>query len=407
MPWKKVTMMEEVVKFSIQAESGRFTLRQLCLDFGISRKTGYKWLRRYRAEGLRGLRPRSRRPVGCKHGTQPALVERIVAERKRHPTWGPKKLREVLREVLAPVSPPSLSTLARVLCRYGLTRKRRRKPGVHHPRASALTEAAKPNEVWTVDFKGWFVTKDGRRCDPLTVCDRYSRYLLCCEARPNQQYKSTLRVFKALLRRRGLPEVIRVDNGPPFASYGLGRLSRLSAWWVRQGIRVEFIRPAHPQDNGAHERMHRDLKAECTQPASANLRAQRRRLERWRQAYHERRPHEALSMRKPAELYQPSPRRLREKDKKLHYPAGYLVRKLSASGQLRHEGRNYHVGEALAGERVGLRVNPAGQTELYFANVLLGQLIYDPAQRLRPMAYVAALDHIPLAKTNPKPKPKV
>jgi hypothetical protein len=200
------------------------------------------------------------------------------------------------------------------------------------------------------------------------------------------------------MRQAGVPEVIRVDHGTPFASIGLGRLSSLSIWWIEQGISVEFTHVASPQDNGSHERMHRDLKAEATDPPSINYAAQQRRFERWQQIYNNERPHESLGQQRPCEFYQPSSRRLNENDKPLVYAADCEVKKVSASGFLAHEGKNYHVGEAFAEKRMGLRLNSRGQTELLFANVHLGNLIYDPAQQFRPPAYIAAPDHKPLAK---------
>ena len=203
------------------------------------------------------------------------------------------------------------------------------------------------------------------------------------------------------MRHQGLPEIIRCDLGSPFASLGLGRLSSLSLWWIEQGIEVEFTRPASPQDNGSHERMHRDLKAEAIQPPSANLAAQQRRFDRWRHTYNHDRPHEALGQQTPAEFYQPSARRLGENDKPLVYPPDLEVKVISASGHLAHEGRNYHVGDAFGGKRVGLRLTPAGQTELHFANVHLGHLAYDAeGGRHTPTAYVRPLRPAP-APTKP------
>jgi transposase InsO family protein len=196
-----------------------------------------------------------------------------------------------------------------------------------------------------VDFKGWFTLGNGQRCDPLTVRDHYSHYVLCADALPNQQYKGTLHVFKGLMRHHGLPEVIHCDLGSPFASHGVGRLSALSAWWVEQGIEVEFSRPASPQDNGSHERMHRDLKAEATKPPSVNLPAQQRRFERWRHEFNHERPHESLGMRTPASFYQPSARRLNEDDRPLVYPAGWVIKTLSSTGHLWHDGHQYYVRE--------------------------------------------------------------
>ena len=244
-----------------------------------------------------------------------------------------------------------------------------------------------------------FLLGNGQRCDPLTVCDRYSHYVLACQAKENQQFKGTLYTFRSLTRQAGLPEVIRVDLGSPFASAGLGRLSSLSIWWIEQGIEVEFTRPASPQDNGSHERMHKDLKAEATQPPSANLAAQQRRFERWQHTYNYERPHESLDQQFPSEFYQPSARRLNENDKPLVYPSDYEVKLVSISGHVAHEGKNYHVGEAFANKRVGLHLNAAGQTELHFANLHLGNLRYDAeGGRFTPAAYVGRPDPKPTVK---------
>ncbi len=287
-------------------------------------------------------------------------------------------------------APPACSTIGEILRRHGLSVKRRRRPGVYPALNEELTVPTQPNHVWTVDFKGWFLLGNGQRCDPLTVCDRYSHYVLAVRAQPDQQFQRTLRTFRALMRQAGLPEIIRVDHGSPFASVGLGRLSALSVWWIEQGIEVEFTRPASPQDNGSHERMHRDLKAEATQPASANLAAQQRRFERWQYTYNHERPHESLGQQRPTEVYQPSARRLRENDKPIVYPSECEVKLVSLSGHVAHDGRNYHLGEAFAGKRVGLRRSADGQTELHFANVLLGHLRFDAGGgRFKPTAYVA------------------
>lgn len=399
MPWKNVTLMEEINRFVILARSDRFTVTELCEQFGISRKTGYKHLERYAADGLKGLQARSHRPHQFPQRTDEAVEALILAERRLHRTWGPKKLHKILEVKHGIESPPARSTIGEILRRHGLSVRRRRAPGAYCALNDGLTVPTQPNEVWTVDFKGWFLLGDGQRCDPLTVCDRYSRYVLACQARDNQQFKDTWFAFRSLMRQAGLPDVIRVDLGSPFASIGLGRLSQLSIAWIEQGIAVEFTRPASPQDNGSHERMHRDLKAEATQPPSANLAAQQRRFERWQYTYNHERPHEALAQQRPAEFYQPSSRRFNEHDKPLIYPADYEVQVISASGHLAHAGQHYHVGEAFADKRVGLHLNAAGQTELHFANVHLGNLTYDAeGGRFRPTAYVA--------RPNPKPTGK-
>ena len=403
MPWQNLTPMEEINRFVVLAQSGRFSVTELCEQFGISRKTGYKYLERYAAHGLAGLTPRSHRPHHCPQRTEEAMAALILAERRLHRTWGPKKLRMVLERKHGVESPPACSTIAGILRRHGLSVRRRRRPGAFAAGNDGLTVPTQPNHVWTVDFKGWFLLGDGQRCDPLTVCDRYSRYLLACAALPNQQYKGTLHAFRALMRHHGRPEIIRSDLGPPFASLGLGRFSSLSLWWLEQGIDVEFMHPASPQENGSHERMHRDLKAEAIKPPSANLAAQQRRFGRWQHTYNYDRPHEALDQRTPAEFYQPSARRLGENDKPLVYPADQEVKIVSASGHLAHGGRNYYVGEAFAGKRVGLKLAADERTEVHFANVHLGHLAFDAeGGRFKPSAYVAPL-RTPLPRPGPPP----
>ncbi len=389
MPWKTVTTMEEITRFIMLAQSDRFTITELCEQFGISRKTGYKHLERYATSGLQGLQPRSHRPHAFPQRTAEAVEALIVKERRRHRTWGPKKLQDLLLKNHGVESPPACSTIGEILRRHGLSARRRRRPGAYQASPGGLTVPTQPNHVWTVDFKGWFRLGNGQRCDPLTVCDRYSHYVLAVRAQPDQQYRRTWRAFQALMRQCGLPQIIRVDHGSPFASIGLGRLSRLSVWWIEQGIEVEFTRPASPQDNGSHERMHRDLKAEATRPPSANLGAQQRRFERWQYTFNHERPHESLDQQRPAEIYQPSARRLNEHDKPLVYARDFEVKPVSESGFVAHAGKNYHLGEAFAHQRVGLRRNDQGQTELHFANVHLGNLRFDAeGGRFKPTAYV-------------------
>jgi transposase InsO family protein len=391
--------MEELTRFVALAQTERFTLTELCEQFGISRKTAYKHLERYALGGFKALAPRSSRPLHSPGRTDEAITALILSERRLHRTWGPKKLRVVLETKHGITAAPACSTIAELLRRHGLSVRRRRRPGVYQADAHGCTKANQPNHVWTVDFKGWFTLGNGQRCDPLTVRDHYSHYVLCADALPNQQYKGTLHVFRGLMRHHGLPEVIHCDLGSPFASYGLGRLSALSAWWVEQGIEVEFSRPASPQDNGSHERMHRDLKAEATKPPSINLPAQQRRFERWRHEFNHERPHESLGQRTPASFYQSSARRLNEDDRPLVYPTGWFVKTLSSTGHLWHDGHHYFVGEVYAGKRVALHHNSEGATELHFANLYLGNLIYNPeVARFRPPAYIA---RPPIPSTTP------
>jgi transposase InsO family protein len=381
MPWQTITPMDEITRFVLLAQTDRFYFSDLCEQFGISRKTGYKHMERYALHGLKGLRPRSHKPHTCPHHTGLDIEKLILAERRLHRTWGPRKLQVVLHTKHGIENPPAHSTIGGILRRHGMSVAPRRKPGAYRASNDGLTEPTQPNHVWTVDFKGCFNLGNAQRCDPLTVCDRYSHYILACRAQPNQQYENTLRTFKKLMRQAGLPEIIRCDLGSPFASNGLGRLSSLSIWWIDQGIQVEFMHPASPQENGSHERMHRDLKAEVASEPSANLAAQQRRFERWRHDYNHHRPHQSLGMRTPAQFYQPSERRLNEHDRPVIYGNDYETKEVSSSGQVSHEGKHYHMGAAFAGKPVGLRRNEAGQTEIYYANVLLGRLVHEPQRK--------------------------
>lgn len=379
--------MEEMARFVMLARSDRFTITELCEQFGISRKTAYKHLDRFAAEGMKGLQARSHRPHNFPQRTDDSVEHLILAERRQHRTWGPKKLRKVLEVKHGIDSPPACSTIGEILRRHGLSVRRRRRAGVYPSSHHGLTDPTQPNHVWTVDFKGWFELGNGQRCDPLTVTDLYSHFVIGLRAQPNQQFMGTLHSFRALMRQAGKPEIIRVDHGAPFASTGLGRLSSLSLWWIEQGIQIEFTRPGKPQDNGSHERMHRDLKAEATQPPSVNLYAQQRRFERWQHTFNYERPHEGLEMQFPADFYQPSERRLSENDNPIVYPPDHEVKVVSCSGFLAHEGRTYHLGEAYAGRRVGLR-REGEHTQLYFANVHLGTLCCATERGFGPQAYV-------------------
>src|SRR5512137_613003 len=307
MAWREVAPMEERIRFVVTATREERVFTDLCREFGISRKTGYKWLARYRAWGLDGLQEVSRRPRASPT-RMPADVEALVLrERHRHRTWGPKKLQAVLatRYGVAPV--PAVSTIGNLLMRHGLTRKTRRRRPVSQPDRTTRTAATHPNGVWAADVTGWFRTRDGQRCDPLTISDLASRYVLACRLVAGQRRDRVRPVFRQVFRRFGLPEVLRVDNGPPFGSRGVCGLSQLSAWWLQCGIRVEFIEPGHPEQNGGHERMHRTLKAETTRPPAATPAAQQARFDRWRREFNTERPHEALGMQRPAERYRRSP----------------------------------------------------------------------------------------------------
>jgi putative transposase len=384
MPWKKVLPMEEKMAFIIKVKERALSFAAVCREFGVSRRIGYKWWGRYQESGLEGLEERSHCPHQCPHRSAAVWTDRVVALRLGHPSWGPKKLRVKLVARYGAEGVPAVSTLgarlkASGLVRSGRVRWRRPERGL-----GRLTVAERPNQVWGVDFKGWFRTQDGRRCDPLTVSDLYSRYVVCCQVALDQSYEVARHWFEKVFKQYGLPEVIRVDNGGPFASTGGAGLSRLSVWWIRLGIRPEFIRPGHPEENGVHERMHRTLKAETTQPAAANSRAQQKRFERWRRKFNEERPHEALGQVVPAEYYQLSPRAYGGSRTAFVYPPDDVVRRVRSNGEIRWRAGLRYVGQAVIGQLVGLRKAQAGRREVWFENYLLGDLHENESGGLRP-----------------------
>src|SRR6266478_1515470 len=295
MSWKEISCLAKRLQFVKLALKAQRSMSRLCQVFGISRKTGYQWTARFEREGCRGLRGRSSRPKRSPGQTSAVWVKRIRRIRRRHRSWGSRKLAARLRRVYGREGSPAPRTIGDWLKRMKLNRSsRRRSRRGPELRRNGLTPAARSNHVWTVDFKGWFRTVDGRRVEPLTVRDLFSRYLLAVWLLSDQSWKPVRRIFVRLFREHGYPEIIRVDNGQPFGSTGALGLSRLSAWWTALGIRVQFIAPGHPEQNGAHEQMHRVLKAETTRPPSRSLRAQQRRLNRWVRVYNEIRPHQAL-----------------------------------------------------------------------------------------------------------------
>lgn len=377
--------MEQKQQFVSLAGSGHFTVTELCGQFGISRKTGHKWLARHAEGGMKALADRSRAPksVTCRTARE---VERLICTEKRlHSTWGPKKIHQVLMTKHGLESPPVVSTVGEVLKRHGLVAERRRRGAVFKVERASLTAPQRPNHVLGVDFKGWFLTGDGRRCDPLTVTDLHSRFILKIDALEEARTSFAKAAFRALFRRQGLPEIIRVDNGAPFASQGPGGLSKLSVWWIGLGIEVQFSRPGCPQDNGCHERMHRTMKAECCKPPSVNGQAQQQRFDRWRKEFNEERPHEGLGMRLPAEVYQPSARRLDERVKPRLYQPGAEIKRVDSAGFIGLEGGRGYVGEAFIGVDVALeRSETSDLIVVRYANVRLGQLDTSAKPRLLP-----------------------
>ena len=289
MPWSETSPLDQKRLFIADHQRGSFSMAELCRRYGVSRPTGYKWLQRFEEEGPPGLRERSRRPRGCSHETAIEITEAILELRRRHPFWGAKKLLTVLERRHSKVEWPARSTVCDLLSRHGMVERKRRRQYPGHPGKPSL-EMDSPNDTWCADFKGEFKTGDGIYCYPLTVTDGASRFLLGCQALHSTAHETAKPVFRRLFQEYGLPQRIRSDNGVPFATTAIGRLSRLSIWWIRLGIYPELIEPGCPQQNGRHERMHKTLKQQTTRPPAATLRGQQRRFDRFRTEFNEERP---------------------------------------------------------------------------------------------------------------------
>ncbi len=365
MPWAAQNLMNRRTEFAMKAlQTDNF--RALCREYEISPRIGYKWRDRFVQEGLGGMNELSRRPRSSPESVSEEVVCRMVALKERHRHWGPKKIREVYLRQWG--KGPSVSSFKRVLERCGMTEKRKVRRSQEAGRIASGRKATAPNEVWTVDFKGWWKDAKGR-CDPLTVRDEHSRYLLELRAMPDAKTASVKACFERVFEEYGLPGAIRSDNGPPFASgQSLLGLSRLSVWWLALGIDLERSRPACPQDNGGHERMHRDIAAELEgtqyverQPA----------FDTWRQEFNEQRPHEALGMKTPAEVYVPSAQRWSGTPEQISYP-NMNARKVNKIGFIGYEGGKIFLSNALCGWHVGLQQREDGKLNVYFAQLLLG-----------------------------------
>lgn len=363
--------MDERARFIREWDNGLRSVTDLCDEYGISRPTAYKWIQRFEEDGLEGLRDRSRRPLSVPNATSAEMIESIVAVRMKYRTWGGRKIARVLkREGLKNIPVPS--TIDNVLSRLGLARQRRRRQRPGHPGRPMITPNA-PNDLWTADFKGHFRLRNGQYCYPLTVADLHSRFLFACKGLPSTEHEGAQHEFERLFREYGLPAAIRSDNGVPFASTGLARLSQLSVWWIKLGIHPELTELASPQQNGCHERMHRTLKADATRPAGPNFNIQQRTFNRFRTIYNTERPHEALAMETPASVYRNSKRAYPERIAGPEYPAHFEVRYVSHNNGLRWRGEYVNVSSVLKGEYVGLEPIDDSKWLVYFYGYVIGR----------------------------------
>ena len=372
MPWRECSVMEERLRFVARLLEGE-GMSEVCRSFGISRKTGYKIFSRYKDLGLDALADRSRRPV--RYANQlPDQVERLIVDLKRDkPHWGARKIRELLvRKLAGDVRLPANSTVHAVLDRHGLVKRARERK--NRPQGTPLSVAVAPNALWCADFKGEFKLGNGRYCYPLTVSDQASRYLLLCEALESTREIPVIEAFQRLFRDRGLPGAIRSDNGLPFASpNSLYNLSRLSVWWLRLGIAIERIKPGHPQQNGRHERMHLTLKKEATRPPGLNSLQQQVRFDAFVREFNAERPHQALAMRCPVELYTPSPRPYLGLPE-LQYPWHDRDILVTAYGRICMHKKKINVSTVLAGQKLGIKEVDDGIWLVTFMHYDLGYI---------------------------------
>lgn len=398
MPWRESCAMDERVRFIADHTSGLWSMTELCERYEISRKTGYKWRDRYEAEGAAGLVARSHAPREHGRATPQHLVDAIVGLRVERPSWGPRKIVAKLAARQPEVEWPSASTAGEILKRAGLVcgrRLRRRAP----PRVGQLTVPQHANHVWAADYKGWIRLGDGKRSEPLTITDGFSRYLIGLAATGSTEQAEAKPLFEQAFKEYGLPEVIRSDNGTPFASTGPTGLTQLSTWWIKLGIRHERIDPGRPQQNGRHERFHLTL-LEAMQPPAANRAKQADRFVAFARDYNEERPHEALGQHTPASVYRPSPRMMPERLPEPDYPAEAAVRKVRSNGEIKWQGTLVHVCSALAGEAVAVEETEGGLWQVRFFDVPIG-VIDMHARKLRRRAAPVHGD----AATTPETEP--
>lgn len=373
MPWKETDPVKERFKMVCKWEEGEQTIAELSREYGVSRKTIYKWTGRYKEFHVEGLKDRPRAPNRRANKVSPAIEDRVVKAKDVHKRWGPKKITVWLKKQAPGVKWPAVSTVGEILKRNGLVkarRKRKRTP----PYTQPFLECAGPNAVWSADYKGEFRLGDGKLCYPLTVTDNFSRYVFACRGFQRIETGDTRGCFERVFREHGLPDAIKTDNGAPFASRAVGGLSRLSVWFIKLGIWPERIAAGCPEQNGRHERMHLTLKDEVAMPPEKNLKEQQRSFDRFLYEFNHERPHEALEQKVPGEVYKSSHRRYPCRISEVEYDGGIVVRRVRSNGEIKWRGGHVFVSEVLVGERIGLRQVDDDLWELFYSFYPLGRL---------------------------------
>lgn len=372
MPFKETCRLEQRVRLLADFDTGVFTVTELCARYGVSRDVFYFWQARRENGEEAWFRDRSHATRSCPHRTPETLIAQILAVRRRFEHFGPKKVRAWLERAHPGTAWPAASTIGDILEREGLVGARpRRRRAIPQPPIGILAKA--PNDEWAIDFKGWVRTEDGTRCDPLTLSDTFSRYLLVARLRPIS-IEGVQPVLEQAFRTYGMPRAIRCDNGTPFGSEGAGGLTRLSVWWLKLGIQPHFIPPASPQDNGRHERLHRTLSEQVIPTPAATPDELQRRLDRFRRHYNHERPHEALGQSPPAQHWRPSPRPIPEDIEDPVYDADRNVRRVRANGYIKWAGDQVFIGDALTGELVAIDEHDQGHHIVSFCDLPLGAI---------------------------------
>ena len=378
MPWKETYVMDQRKEFVLEAMDPLCNFTKLCSKYGISTKTGYKWKSRFIQEGFAGLFDQSKRPDNSPTQIDEETILEIIKLKIKKKHWGPKKIREIYRQKHPDEIIPCLTSVERILRKAGLIKKRKRNRTAKGIRLQTNAVAEKPNDVWTVDFKGWWYTQDKEKVNPLTVRDDFSKYILCIKALDKGDTASVKAEFEVLFKRFGLPKVIRSDNGPPFASrMSLLGLTKLSVWWMALGIQLDRIEPGKPQQNGSHERMHLDMKNELESCIEGNILLHQKEFDRWRKEFNNERPHEALGMKTPAMVYTESENKYDGIIEDLEYPDNFRTRLVNNRGYISIKRRMFFIGNPFMGYYVGIRPQKDGQQNVWFGDYFLGFLDMD------------------------------
>jgi transposase InsO family protein len=375
MPWKETNTMDLRKKFIHRMFAKKESFTELCKEFGISTKTGYKWKERLLKYGWEGLCDQSRRPRNNRNEIPEEIVLKIIKIKNQKPNWGSYKILKVFTKNNPDVKPPALSSVERIMEKAGLRQKRKRKRYLPSQRIQNRFVPKQPNDLWTVDFKGWWYSKKKEKVNPLTVRDEYSKYILAITVMERGDISCVENEFRRLFKKHGLPLCIRSDNGPPFAcKFNSLGLTKLSAWWMSLGITLDRIDPGCPYQNGSHERMHLDMKRELEGQIDGSLNEHQRVFDKWREEYNTERPHEALGMKCPSDCYQNSERKYTPEITDIEYPRIYKPRKVNDRGFFNYEKKRYFIGNPFAGYTIGIRVGKEKTKEIWFDKFMLGNL---------------------------------